>query len=61
MFEAIGFNDFVLPRNGHAASGELAVEVVVTRVNVHAFDSGKLLNVKNVFGIDRVRLQTKYK
>lgn len=47
----------VLPRDGDTACDKLVVEVVVCGVKVHAFDSGELLNVQDVFTVHGPRLR----
>lgn len=47
----------VLPRDGDTACDKLWVEVVICGVKVHAFDSGELLYVQDVFTVHGSRLR----
>lgn len=51
------YTHLVLPRNGHAARVEFAVERVVCRVQIDALYSGKLLDIQHVLGVHCVRLR----
>lgn len=46
----------VLPRDGDTPCDELVVKVIVGGVEVHAFDSGELLDVQHIFAVDSSRL-----
>lgn len=46
----------VLPRDGDTPCDKLVVEVIVGGVEVHAFDSGELLDVQHIFAVDSSRL-----
>ena len=47
----------ILPGDGDTACDKLVVEVVVCGVKVHAFDSGELLDVQDVFTVHGPRLR----
>lgn len=46
----------VLPWNGHTAGVEFAVERVVGGVQIDTFHRGELLDVQDVFSVNRARL-----
>jgi len=46
----------ILPWDGDAASGKLGVEIIVCLVQVDTLNGGELLNVQNIFTVDRPRL-----
>lgn len=43
----------ILPWDGDAASGKLGVEIIVCLVQVDTLNGGELLNVQNIFTVDR--------
>ena len=45
-----------LPGNGNRPSGELFVEFLIAFIKLNAFDSGELLDIKNIFAINGSRL-----
>jgi len=51
----------VLPRDGDTACDKLVIEVIIRGVKVHAFDSGELLNVQDVFTVHGSRLKERWK
>lgn len=61
LLKALRLDDLILPGNGDAAGGELAVEGVVAGVNRHALHRAELLNVEDVLCVDGVRLRRKKK
>lgn len=46
----------VLPRDGDTPCDKLVVKVIIGGVEVHAFDSGELLDVQDIFAVDSSRL-----
>lgn len=52
----IGVSYLILPWNGHTAGVKLAVEGVVRSVQIDTFHRGELLDVQNVFSVNRTRL-----
>lgn len=51
----------ILPRDGDTPCDKLVVKVIVGGVEVHAFDSGELLDVQHIFAVDSSRLPEKKK
>lgn len=49
----------ILPRDGDTACDKLVIKVVVCGVKVHSFDSGKLLDVQDIFTVHGSRLRMK--
>ncbi len=43
----------ILPWDGDTASGKLGVEIIVCLVQVDTLNGGELLNVQNIFTVDR--------
>lgn len=54
--DVLSLQYLILPRDGDAACDKLVVEVVVSGVEVHAFDGRELLNVQDVFTVHGSRL-----
>lgn len=46
----------ILPWNGHAAGVELAVEGIIRGIQINTFHRGELLDVQNIFSVNRTRL-----
>lgn len=46
----------ILPRDGDTSCDKLVVEVVIGGVKVHTFDSGELLDIKDIFAVHSPRL-----
>lgn len=56
MCDVYGLSYLILPWNGHTAGVKLAVEGVVRGVQIDTFHRGELLNVQNIFSVNRTRL-----